>query len=1305
MSALRRKLFLFMLVVAVIGTAAMPVSLAKSFDDVEGHWAQAPIETWNQQGVVVGDERGFRPNDPVTRAEFAVMLNNIMKYTQTGSNPFADIVSGQWYYEPILKLHAAGVMNGYDGQAMPQQKITRQEAAVMVAKALDAKAESEALSFKDAEEIADWAVNEVRALMSLNWLSGMPDQTFRPAESLTRAQAVALFDQAIQSLIQHAGTYQHDVAGNVVINAADVTLKSMKISGDLYIAQGVGEGDVILEDVEIEGSVHVYGGGINSILFNNVQVHGALIVNKYNGQVRILATGNTSVSLTVLESGAMLVTRELVGGGFEVVEISEEVVAGHQIVLDGVFNRVINRSESASITANGTIKELVAEVDTNINGEAVIESITAGDGTNVTVDGRPAGNGNAGSPGSGGGGGSGGNRQVAVTGVSIDQEQVSLVVGQTYQLTASIQPANATNRQVAWSVVDGSDDVISISSDGLVTAVGPGAKDVRVTTQDGGRTDQITVLVTKPVLGFALEPYTADIADSEVADNAAILANSSNVQTTSVTASVYQAAVHHAMAIGQAGMQVTGDAGERYLKLVIHVLDQEGQPLADSTGIQATVTGSAYAHAAAFGHGLSSHPSSLVLTMDAGNPEAIQHYQLVLKHDHFTTTTLDLQFIPAGTAWLSGMKEITGSATVGSELTAGTLSYEGTPVNGNVRYQWLRGDQAEGLYERIEGAHLPVYETTADDGGKYIKVIASADQLQVGGFAVSPPFGPIALPVDPDEVFAAIEELFLKANSNRNNIISDLNLVTALDDFPGVEITWTSDNEAAITSDGIVVRDPQNDQFVTLTATLSGLASGTKTYSLIVRAEGTDNVELEGFIDPYFADNYPQAYMKDGTIWVRFQLDQPAEVFMIVNSYNGRWEASVKAVLEGRAGVDQVIYADRWPYFKVDDPGQIFDFNTWVPLYDHDARVEFVIVDRNNDYTSEKVTSIVFDKELVEALDTKAPEKRGFYINAARDELYLYFHEHLDLGSVPAPGDFALNYGTVNGVSLYNYEGQTANYADSYVKLAVSGIAANEVENLTVTYTGNALQDTADARNKVEKFEAEHVIAGEGEILNTIISSDRKHVLLEIEPGWNPYDNSGFNAADVARFTVQTEGGSIRVPDRSTYRYTYDTLWYELKFNEALPAGDVAVTMDASGIVGWAKDHYPSQLQSDEVTVLPAPGAPSAVYSVWDKTLLLTFAEGFRGYFSSFLVAGLAVEVDGIEYALRGFSAYMEEDTNVLRVHFHSEYDEHIREAMETGVQVRVKYTKVNGEDPLQFTDAAGALIPDFDYVPVTVQP
>ncbi len=75
---------------------------------------------------------------------------------------------------------------------------------------------------------------------------------------------------------------------------------------------------------------------------------------------------------------------------------------------------------------------------------------------------------------------------VIVTGVSLDKTNIYIDVGSTEQLTETVNPFDATNKNVTWSTTDGT--IATVSSDGLVTAVAGGTAWITVTTEDGGET-------------------------------------------------------------------------------------------------------------------------------------------------------------------------------------------------------------------------------------------------------------------------------------------------------------------------------------------------------------------------------------------------------------------------------------------------------------------------------------------------------------------------------------------------------------------------------------------------------------------------------------------------------------------------------------------------------------------------------------------------------------------------------------------------------------------------------------------------
>jgi hypothetical protein len=110
-------------------------------------------------------------------------------------------------------------------------------------------------------------------------MRGYPDQTYRPAELITRAEAIVTLDRALTAssktyTYDKAGTFgpetgSEQIGGNVSINATGVTLQNVKITGDLLLAEGIGEGDVTLKNVTVLGKTAIKGGGSQSVILES----------------------------------------------------------------------------------------------------------------------------------------------------------------------------------------------------------------------------------------------------------------------------------------------------------------------------------------------------------------------------------------------------------------------------------------------------------------------------------------------------------------------------------------------------------------------------------------------------------------------------------------------------------------------------------------------------------------------------------------------------------------------------------------------------------------------------------------------------------------------------------------------------------------------------------------------------------------------------------------------------------------------------------------------------------------------------
>ncbi|MFE5322342.1 S-layer homology domain-containing protein [Paenibacillus sp. NPDC056579] len=182
--------------------AVMPVHLAvetqqeKTFSDIAGHWAEAEIRESAALGWIDGYPDGtFLPDKPISRAEFAVMLNNVLHLPAGWELPFADKsdIPG-WASPAIASAVRAGIVNGYsDRTFQPDVRIVRAEAAVMIAKAAGLKAEQAAKpTFSDDASIAVWAKAYIEAAYRAKLIQGQSGNLFNPQAPATRAEAVVL---------------------------------------------------------------------------------------------------------------------------------------------------------------------------------------------------------------------------------------------------------------------------------------------------------------------------------------------------------------------------------------------------------------------------------------------------------------------------------------------------------------------------------------------------------------------------------------------------------------------------------------------------------------------------------------------------------------------------------------------------------------------------------------------------------------------------------------------------------------------------------------------------------------------------------------------------------------------------------------------------------------------------------------------------------------------------------------------------------------------------------------------------------
>ncbi|SEB26257.1 S-layer homology domain-containing protein [Paenibacillus sp. 276b] len=140
----------------------------------------------------------FRPERNVTRAEMATLITRILgTSTLEGSHEFTDVTSSHWADSAISAAAQSGYVQGYtDGSFKPDQAITRAEIAVLLQPLLTSDQMTTApTAFTDVNE--HWAQQAVEQLSSAGVVTGYKDGTFRPSQPITRAEAVTMLNKLI----------------------------------------------------------------------------------------------------------------------------------------------------------------------------------------------------------------------------------------------------------------------------------------------------------------------------------------------------------------------------------------------------------------------------------------------------------------------------------------------------------------------------------------------------------------------------------------------------------------------------------------------------------------------------------------------------------------------------------------------------------------------------------------------------------------------------------------------------------------------------------------------------------------------------------------------------------------------------------------------------------------------------------------------------------------------------------------------------------------------------------------------------
>ena len=175
--------------------AATPAPEAPKFTDVsEGQWYYTYISRLAQDNLLSGVGDGtFEPDRAMNRAEFVKLLAECFGLEGGEGVSFSDVSPDAWYYSSLAAAYSRGIVKGVNDTSFgPSEKISRQDMAVMTARALALPLAEAGKLPNDFDTVSPYAQDAVKALFEKAILEGDENGNFRPHDLVTRAQAAKI---------------------------------------------------------------------------------------------------------------------------------------------------------------------------------------------------------------------------------------------------------------------------------------------------------------------------------------------------------------------------------------------------------------------------------------------------------------------------------------------------------------------------------------------------------------------------------------------------------------------------------------------------------------------------------------------------------------------------------------------------------------------------------------------------------------------------------------------------------------------------------------------------------------------------------------------------------------------------------------------------------------------------------------------------------------------------------------------------------------------------------------------------------
>ena len=137
----------------------------------------------------------FQPDSPLSRAEAAQMLYSLIEEKEEPTVSFTDVASDMWYAPAINTMASMNLLSGYGDTFAPEREITRAEFVTLLSRFYPMEESSRNFTDVPADH---WALGAIRSAAEKGWTSGYPDGTFRPDQSISRAETAVMMNRVLE---------------------------------------------------------------------------------------------------------------------------------------------------------------------------------------------------------------------------------------------------------------------------------------------------------------------------------------------------------------------------------------------------------------------------------------------------------------------------------------------------------------------------------------------------------------------------------------------------------------------------------------------------------------------------------------------------------------------------------------------------------------------------------------------------------------------------------------------------------------------------------------------------------------------------------------------------------------------------------------------------------------------------------------------------------------------------------------------------------------------------------------------------